>query len=153
MSDYCIRFVRFFLKLFHIRVNKEKEHLLIQIFKFLLVGGIATIIDFVFLYLFRDIVKLNLILANTLSFIISVTYNYIASISFVFNVNNGKSKKKNFILFITFSIIGLIINNIILYIVTNMFKLYYMLSKVIATIFVMIFNFITRKRFLENKSN
>ena len=104
MSDYCIRFVRFFLKLFHIRVNKEKEHLLIQIFKFLLVGGIATIIDFVFLYLFRDIVKLNLILANTLSFIISVTYNYIASISFVFNVNNGKSKKKNFILFITFSI-------------------------------------------------
>ena len=153
MSDYCIRFVRFFLKLFHIRVNKEKEHLLIQIFKFLLVGGIATIIDFVFLYLFRDIVKLNLILANTLSFIISVTYNYIASISFVFNVNNGKSKKKNFILFITVSIIGLIINNIILYIVTKMFKLYYILSKVIATIFVMIFNFITRKRFLENKSN
>ena len=135
------------MKLFHIRVNKEKKLLFIQIFKFLLVGGMATIIDFVLLYFFKDIIKLDLIIANSLSFIISVTYNYYASITFVFNVD--KNNTKVFIIFVLFSATGLGINNFILWILTNVFKLYYLLSKIIATVFVMVFNFVTRKRFLE----
>ena len=147
MENICVILVNFFLKLFHIRVNKEKKLLFIQIFKFLLVGGMATIIDFVLLYFFKDIIKLDLIIANSLSFIISVTYNYYASIIFVFNVD--KNNTKVFIIFVLFSAIGLGINNFILWIISNVFKLYYLLSKVIATVFVMVFNFVTRKRFLE----
>ncbi len=147
MENICVILVNFFLKLFHIRVNKEKKILFIQIFKFLLVGGMATIIDFVLLYFFKDIIKLDLIIANSLSFIISVTYNYYASITFVFNVD--KNNTKVFIIFVLFSATGLGINNFILWILTNVFKLYYLLSKIIATVFVMIFNFVTRKKFME----
>ena len=147
MENICVILVNFFLKLFHIRVNKEKKLLFIQIFKFLLVGGMATIIDFVLLYFLKDIIKLDLIIANSLSFIISVIYNYYASITFVFNVD--KNNTKVFIIFVLFSAAGLGINNIILWILTNVFKLYYLLSKIIATVFVMIFNFVTRKKFME----
>ena len=76
-------------------------------------------------------------------------YNYWASMTFVFRVNKNKSQKRNFILFIIFSIIGLILNDIIIIIVTEKFGIYYLISKIIATIIVMIFNFITRKKFLE----
>lgn len=120
-----------------------------KIVKFSIVGGIATIIDFTCLYIFKEFLNLNIILANTLSFIISVTYNYIASITWVFDVNKNRNKNVQFILFIVFSIVGLIINNIILYILTDKLSIYYLISKVIATIIVMIFNFVTRKKFLE----
>ena len=120
-----------------------------KIIRFSIVGGIATIIDFVFLYIFKEFLNIDVILANTLSFIISVTYNYIASITWVFDTNKNKNKKIQFILFIIFSIVGLIINNIILYILTDKLNIYYLISKVVATLIVMIFNFITRKKFIE----
>lgn len=123
--------------------------LLNKIIRFGIVGGIATIIDFVFLYIFKEFLNFNVILANTLSFIISVTYNYIASITWVFDVNKNKNKNMQFILFIIFSVVGLIINNIILYILTDKLNIYYLISKVIATLIVMVFNFVTRKKFLE----
>ena len=120
-----------------------------KIIRFIVVGGIATIIDFVFLYIFKEFLNFNVILANTLSFIISVTYNYIASITWVFDVNKNKNKNIQFILFIIFSVCGLILNNLILYLLTDKLNIYYLISKIIATMFVMVFNFITRKKFLE----
>lgn len=120
-----------------------------KIIRFSIVGGIATIIDFACLFIFKEFLNFNVILANTLSFIISVTYNYIASITWVFDTNKNKNKKVQFVLFVIFSIVGLIINNIILYILTDKLNIYYLISKVVATMIVMIFNFITRKKFLE----
>ena len=120
-----------------------------KIIRFSIVGGIATLIDFIFLYIFKEFLNMDVIIADTLSFIISVTYNYIASIVWVFDINKEKNKKIQFILFILFSIFGLVLNNIILYILTDIFNMYYLISKVVATLFAMIFNFITRKRFLE----
>ena len=120
-----------------------------KIIRFIVVGGIATIIDFVCLYIFKEFLNFNVILANTLSFTISVIYNYIASITWVFDVDKNKNRKIQFIAFIVFSILGLILNNLILYLLTNKLNIYYLISKIIATLFVMIFNFVTRKKFLE----
>ena len=148
-KDYSREIVVFWLNFFHIRVNEEVEHLLVQIFKFGIVGVVATLIDFIFLYLFRDLLEIPLVMANTLSFIISVVYNYWASLTFVFDVDKEKSKKRSFIIFVICSFIGLLLNDLIVFIVTDKLGLYYMISKVIATIFVMVFNFVTRKKFLE----
>lgn len=120
-----------------------------QIFKFIIVGGIATVIDFIFLYIFKEFVNLPIILANTLSFIISVIYNYIASIKWVFDVKKDKNNKTVFLTFIIFSVIGLILNDLIMHICTINLNTYYLISKLIATFIVMVFNFITRKMFLE----
>ena len=69
------------------------NNLINKIIRFIIVGGIATIIDFVFLYIFKEFLNFNVIIANTLSFIISVTYNYIASVTWVFDVGRNKNKK------------------------------------------------------------
>lgn len=143
------KMIRIILKKLKIKVNSEVENLLIQIFKFGIVGVIATILDFIFLYIFKDLAGFPLLISNTLSFIISVIYNYIASIIFVFNVDKNKNGKKVFIKFIIFSIIGLGISNVLLKVFVNVFEIYYLIAKVIATLVVMIFNFITRKKFLE----
>ena len=51
----------------------------------------------------------------TLSFSISVIFNYIASVIWVFDVNKKHSKVRNFILFVIFSVIGLGINQLIMW--------------------------------------
>ena len=80
-------------------INKIKNNkLAMQIIKFVIVGGIATIIDFIFLWFFKEIIGLPVLISNTLSFTISVTYNYIASIKWVFDVN--KEKVENNLLFL-----------------------------------------------------
>lgn len=148
-KDNAALFVKKCLKTFHIKTNKQIEDLLIQIFKFGIVGGVAFLIDFIFLYFFKEALKLDVLVANTLSFCISVIYNYIASTKWVFHVNKEKNAKKQFVIFILFSVLGLLLNNLIMWISIDLLAIYYLLSKIIATILVMIFNFITRKLFLE----
>ena len=104
-------------------------------------------IDFILLFVFKELIHLQVIVSNTLSFCISLIYNYIASVRWVFDVNRDKDPKKNFLIFLIFSIIGLAINDFIMYLLIN--KLSTFISKIIATAIVMVFNFITRKIFLE----
>ena len=53
------------------------------------------------------------------------------------------------IIFIIFSVIGLLLNDLIMWVSTDILSIYYLLAKIIATLIVMVFNFITRKLFLE----
>lgn len=148
-KDKVSIFVRKVLQIFHIKVSKKTENLFIQIFKFTIVGGIATVIDFLSIFIFKEFLHIPVIISNTLSFCIATIYNYIASVRWVFDVDKNKDKKKTFVTFIVFSVIGLILNDLIMWFTTDMFQIYYLIGKIIATCFVMIFNFITRKIFLE----
>ena len=65
------------------------------------------------------------------------------------DVNKEKNSRKNFIIFIVFSIIGLGLTELIMWFGTDVIKINYLIVKIIATGIVMIFNFITRKIFLE----
>ncbi len=127
--------------------KRKNNKLLIQIIKFLIVGGTATIIDFSIFFILHDLTKQNTIISNIVGFSISLIYNYIISIKWVFNVK--KESKTNFLIFLILSIIGLIINTIIVYIGIEKLKWYSLFCKIAATSIVMIFNFITRKKFLE----
>lgn len=131
-------------------INKLKNNKLFQqIFKFGIVGGIAFIIDYAIMVISKELLGFNILISVALGFIISVIFNYIASIKWVFDVNKEKDEKKNFILFIIFSIIGLILTEIIMWFGTDIIKISYLIVKIIATAIVMVFNFITRKMFLE----
>ena len=123
--------------------------LMLQIVRFSIVGGVATLIDFLVLYILKEFVGFSPLLANTLSFTVSVIYNYIASVKWVFKVDKKKNSKVQFVLFIIFSVVGLLINNCIMWLSISKLRIHYLIGKVLATIVVMIFNFITRKKFLE----
>ncbi len=148
-KDKASSFVKKCLKLFHIKVNAKQEKLLIQIFKFGIVGGIAFVIDYVSLIVCKEVFHLNTLLAAAIAFTISVIYNYIASVKWVFDVNKEKNEKANFVIFIVLSIVGLIITEIIMWFGTDVMKISYLIIKIVATAIVMVFNFITRKMFLE----
>ncbi len=135
-------------------IEKIKNNkLLIQIFKFGIVGGIATIIDFIIYYICYNSIGLDPLIANIIAFSISVIYNFYASVKWVFDVDNEKNKKVIFVEFIVLAIVGLVISELLLYIFINKLNIHKMISKILATIIVMIFNFITRKIMLEKRSD
>lgn len=131
-------------------INKIKSNKLFnQILKFGVVGGIAFVIDYVTLIICKEIININVLLSAAIAFTVSVIFNYILSIKWVFDVNKEKNSRKNFIIFIIFSIIGLGLTELIMWFGTDIIKINYLIVKIIATAIVMIFNFITRKIFLE----
>ncbi len=126
-----------------------KNKLLAQIFRFGIVGGLAFVVDFAVLTFCVEVLNLSEAIGTALGFTISVIFNYILSIFWVFDVNKEKSQKKNFAIFIILSIIGLLLTELIMWLGSKVMGIDYRIVKIIATAIVMVFNFITRKIFLE----
>ena len=138
------------IKIFKIN-NKKKQKLFIKIFKFIIVGGIATVISGIIFFLCDRFLHTPVLISNTIAFIISVIYNFWASYVYVFDVDKSKKKSKIFIEFIIFALIGYFLTQVLLWIMADVLNWNHMVSWFIATIIVMIFNFITRQIFLEKK--
>ena len=88
--------------------------------------------------------------SSAISFCVSVTVNYLLSMSFVFK-SKKQSKIKEFIMFVLLSVGGLCLNQVILWIGVTFTNIYYLIVKLITMIIVPIYNFMTRKIFLEAK--
>lgn len=127
------------------------KKLLRQMLKFLVVGGSAFFIDYGIMILLTEKFQVHYLFSSGISFSVSVIYNYIFSILWVFDVGKKRKKGKEFIDFIILSVIGLGLNQILMWILVDFIELFYMLAKIIATGIVMVYNFVTRKRFLEGK--
>ena len=87
------------------------QKLLAQIMKFGVVGVIATVIDFGIMNLLHYGLGLNILIANTSGFIISLIFNYLASMKYVFAHKEGMSRRREFIIFVVLSVIGLVLND------------------------------------------
>lgn len=126
-----------------------------QIMKFGLVGFLCFFIEYFSLILFKELLAMNVIVANTAAFTISAVINYILSIFFVFETDKKANKAKQFIVFFVLAIGGCIINNIVLKLGTMVLDPFwsrsYIIVKPFTTGVVMVYNFITRKIFIEKK--
>lgn len=134
------------------------KKLIEQIVKFGIVGIIAFVIDYAVLFVLVQFFGMDSIAAATISFTVSVIFNYIASMKYVFVGRADQSKSKQFIIFIVLSVIGLGINDGIMwmlnFVLIDIFPTYfYLFSKIVATAVVMVWNFVTRKIFLEEKTD
>ena len=96
-----------------------------------------------------EVVNINYLISSGCSFCVSVVVNYILSIKYVFDADKDANKIKEFLVFLILSIGGLIINQIVMWIAVDGIGIHYMISKIGATAIVMVYNFITRKKFIE----
>ena len=125
------------------------KHLLAQIMKFGVVGVIATVIDFGVMIFLTEVFGINPVASATVSFTVSVIFNYLASMRYVFSHREGMSRQREFAIFIVLSVIGLAINDALMWVGTEMTPVDYRIVKVLATAVVMVWNFVSRKIFLD----
>ena len=138
--------------------------LLAQILKFAVVGGISFVVDFLVYTIMCNVLHIHYIIAGVAGFTVSVVVNYILSMKFVFVSKDDMKKDKEFVIFVVLSLIGMLLNSVLLYICIDGIYMHWMwlkqvlpidwmniVAKVIATGIVMVYNFVTRKIFLEKK--
>lgn len=124
------------------------KKLVIQIIKFSVVGIIATLIDIIGLYILKEFFIGNVLLAAGISYCVSLMVNYLLSMRFVFEGRDDK-KAKEFAVFVILSLVGLGLNQLIMWLGSEKLGIYYMAVKLFATLIVLLYNFITRKIFIE----
>ncbi len=118
-----------------------------QILLFLIVGGICYFVGIALLLLFVEITNLEVNLANFLASFITIFVCYLLNAKFVFK-SGRYSRQKEVIAFFSFSIIGLLLNVVLMYVLTTYLSIWYVISKTLITIFIAVFNFMVRKKLI-----
>ena len=120
-----------------------------QIFLFLLVGGLCYFVSIALLMLFVEIYHVEVNLANLIASIVAIYVAYLLNGRFIFE--KGKhAPAKELTVFFVFSLIGLLINVVLMFLMTKYLPISYIISKTIVTIIVAGFNFTTRKFLVFN---
>lgn len=114
--------------------------LFIKFLKFGAVGVSGTFIDFGITYLLKEKCKVNKFLANSSGFMFAVVSNYLLNRFWTFH-SADPAVAVQFSKFLVISIVGLTMNNAIIYWLNEKQKINFYFAKVIATGVVMLWNF------------
>ena len=131
---------------------KEAERFI----KFAIVGTIGFVVDFGTLAFLKEVVGLPTLVANTISFSAAVTSNFLFNRYWTYPDSRSKSLWVQMGQFFAVNIIGLLINNTILYFMEGVFNGWlsvvpvlvdrgYIFAKMAATIVVLFWNFFVNR--------
>jgi putative flippase GtrA len=122
-----------------------KNRLLRQLIKYTFAGGIAFVMDIGSLYLLTEFAHIHYLISTAIAFLIGLSTNYIISINWVFDQRTVSNKKVEFLIFGMIGVLGLGMNELVIWVFTEKVGLFYINSKLIATAIVYFFNFFVRK--------
>ena len=118
---------------------KPTDNAALQFLRYIIVGGCAFVADFCTVWLLKEL-GLHYLVAGVFGFILGVTVNYFLSKNLAFSGKKANmSKEAEFALFIVISLIGL--------------GLFYLASKAIAAVIVLLWNFFAKKLMYRKKPN
>lgn len=131
-------------------LNKT-DNFFLQFFRYLFVGGTSFLIHFFSFYVFTNILGIYYLISGVLAFLIAVIANYLMSTKWVFNQYNIENRVLEFNIFILISVIGLVINEIVLFIFTDFVGFNHLISLIIAAGVAWFWNFIARRMLFYGK--
>lgn len=117
------------------------ETLAIKFLKFGLVGFSGLIIDFGTTYLAKEKLRWNKYIANSLGFTLASVNNFILNRIWTFESLDPEVGWQ-FSKFMLVAVIGLLLNNLIVYLLTDRVKFNFYLSKLFAIVTVFLWNFL-----------
>lgn len=140
-----------FKALWGVLFQEASENVVVQLFRYGIVGGISFIGDFGTLYALTEFLSCPYLLSASIGFCIGLTINYLLSIVWVFNRKSSGSRAGGELLgWLVIGLVGLGLNALIMWFFTELMNMYYLGSKIVSTIIVFAWNFFAR-RFLVSK--
>lgn len=128
----------------------------LQFLRYIFVGGFAAVVNIGLLYIFTDVLKIYYLISNVIGFIGGLTVNYILSKKFIFSEEKQINKTLEFTIYAAIGIGGLGLDTLLMWAFTSGIGIYYLISKILSTILVFIWNFSGRKMLyliLDKRSN
>ena len=116
-----------------------------QLCRYTFVGAIAFAFDFVSLFALTHFGGIHYLAAAGIAFLIGLCVNYVLSIKWVFNKRSIGDRRIEFLLFAGIGLAGLGFNELFVWFFTEITRFHYLLSKIVSTAFVYLWNFFARK--------
>jgi putative flippase GtrA len=110
---------------------------------FCLVGFSGMVVDFGITYLLKEFLHVNKFVANSVGFTCAAVSNYYLNSRWTFR-ESAKRTAASLFTFLFISVIGLVLNNTLIYLMSPYFNFY--LCKLISTLLVSLFNFTANAR-------
>jgi len=129
---------------------KKTNSTYVQGFRYLFAGAAGFTTDFTILYILTSKFHIHYLLSATIGFIAGVFITYIISIYWVFQQKSHRSRAMEFALFVVIGVVGLVLTLCLLWLFTEKLHIYYLVSKMLATVLVYFWNFFARKKLLFN---
>jgi putative flippase GtrA len=114
---------------------------ILKFLKFAAVGFSGLFVDYAFTYIFKEWVKVQKFIANSIGFTIAASTNYILNRIWTFESDNPEIAFE-YSSFLIISIIGLGINNLVLWLILKKFKINFYVAKFFAIVVVTLWNFL-----------
>jgi len=119
-----------------------------QFARYVLVGGVAFAADAGTLWTLTELAGVHYLLSNVGGFAVGLLVNYLLSVTWVFSRRSGHHVGVEIGVFAAIGVVGLGLNEFLLWAATEGIGLHYMLSKVLAAGVVLVWNFGARRWFL-----
>lgn len=134
----------------------EEKHIFYEIIRFILVGVIASLFDFATCFVFQFYILKSLnavaitILSVTAGFIVGVIINYLCSVYMVYKSSTSNKSKTLYgkVLFLVLALVGLGLGYLLQYCFYDVLHLGYVLTFIIRTLIVLVWNYLSRKFFI-----
>jgi len=117
--------------------------------KYLLVGGMAFISEYVFFIVLYYIVDLNIVTSNVLSFIIGFIVSFLGNRQWSFSKNIYKYKKYTQLVFYSLlAVFNILLSSYLIYILSNYISLPGYVAKFITVIIIVVWNYFIYKNLI-----
>ena len=151
MENFKEMFVLFFTGRWKELFVSPTENSWIHFFRYVFVGGSSFMLDFGIFTLLQHF-GMNYLLAEVISFSIGFYFNFVGGRKLVFQSGtDGKSSTRELVSVLVIALIGLGLTELLLYIGIEWFSLHKLVSKAIAGIIVLFWNYFARKIFVYKK--
>ena len=118
-----------------------------QIFKFMIVGIGNALLLLLLTMLFTEYLNIYYLISSIIAYEITIITGFIANEYWTFvKITKTKTVYVRFVKYNVFYFIGLIINSILVFVLTDLFEINYSWSQIFAIGIVFVFNFITSKK-------
>ena len=122
------------------------HHIILKFLKYCIVGFSGMAIDFSVTWILKEKLHINKYIANSTGFILSASSNFIINRIWTFNSKDDHISTEYF-LFISISLFGLALNNLVIYFLTDKLNWNFYISKAVAIVVVTFSNFFMNYRF------
>jgi len=116
------------------------DQIIIKFLKFCIVGFSGVAIDFGVTWTLKEKLFINKYVANSTGFFLAATSNFILNKIWTFGSTDHRVSTE-YLLFFSIALFGLVLNNLIIYLLSDKLKLNFYISKGIAIVAVAFWNF------------
>jgi len=113
----------------------------LKFIKFCVIGFSGMILDFGTTWVLKEKIRINKYIANSAGFTLAATSNYILNRLWTFHSENQQILKE-YLSFMLISVAGLIINNLVIFLLHDKMRMNFYLAKLLSIGVVTLWNFI-----------